>query len=199
MAAGAGLTGFMGQRSLSRSLDKNLSDPLRSLLRRFGRAGIDLPGKALLRAATGLGLFGYRHAALDWFDEQAEDPALMKARGLRPGQPLPPKLGLFDADGRPRSPLPRTALVALGEWLRRPDDILAWFFPKDLSAVDRADLLEQLAILDRQPWSPQAAVAALLQDWPEDEPERDTTLAAAEAPLIALLQELLPPETDADG
>ncbi len=44
-----------------------------------------------------------------------------------------------------------------------------------------------MAILWQQPWSPKHAVQATLDDWPEDLPERETTLAAIEQPLIDAL------------
>ncbi len=42
-------------------------------------------------------------------------------------------------------------------------------------------------ILWKQPWSPKHAIQATLDDWPEDLPERETTLAAIEQPLIDAL------------
>ena len=45
-----------------------------------------------------------------------------------------------------------------------------------------------------QPWSPMAALDAALDDWPEDQPTRDLTLAAAEADLLAVLKDLFPPD-----
>jgi len=127
-----------------------------------------------------------------WFDEQAEAPALMTARSLRPGQPLPQELGLFDDSGRLRSPLPRSALQALEAWLGDHDAILDWVFPDGLAPDDDQDLREQLAILAGQPWSPRAAVGAALADGSEQLAERDTSLTAAEAPLIAVLEALFP-------
>ena len=153
--------------------------------------------------ALALETFGYRFAALDWFAEQAKDPDLMRRRGLRPGQPLPPGLGLFDATGRIREQLQRESLVRLRAWLGDDDAVLGWFFPEGLSAEDDKDLREQLHILHHyqrpdgghgQPWSPIAALDAVLADWPEDLPTREVTLAAAERDLLAVLDNLFPPD-----
>jgi len=118
---------------------------------------------------------------LDRFDEQVNDPALMTRRGLRPGQPLPPGLGLFDDEGRLCSPLQRDALEELERWLGDHDAILDWFFPADqgqgLDPAMEKNLRAQLETLAGQPWSPQEALRAVLADWPTDQPERDTTLA----------------------
>ncbi|MCI5144990.1 MAG: hypothetical protein D3923_05540 [Candidatus Electrothrix sp. AR3] len=131
--------------------------------------------------------FGYSYAIYDWFQEQAESPELMQRRGLRPGQPLPPKLKLFDNKGLLRSPLSRQALVNLQEWLQDDQQILDWVFPEGLSKEWQENLLEQMAILWKQPWSPRHAVQATLDYWPEDLLERETTLAAIEQPLIDAL------------
>jgi hypothetical protein len=147
--------------------------------------------------------YALRIAALDWFNEQAEDPDLMRRRGLRPGQPLPPEFGLFDDTGRPNPQMPRAGVVRLREWVDDDDAVLGWFFPEGLSAEDDKDLREQLHILHHyerpdgergQPWSPKAALDAVLADWPEDEPFREVTLEAAERDMIAALDALLPPE-----
>lgn len=62
-----------------------------------------------------------------------------------------------------------------------------WFFPEGLSDEWHKRLLEEMDILWKQPWSPKHAVQATLADWPEDLPERETTLAAIEQPLIDAL------------
>nr|VFK62620.1 MAG: hypothetical protein BECKTC1821F_GA0114240_10775 [Candidatus Kentron sp. TC] len=135
--------------------------------------------------------FGYRFAALDWFAEEADDPELMTRRGLRPGEPLPREFGLFEEDGRPRERWPREGLVELRAWLDRTKAVLDWTFPEGLPTEEREGLLDQLETLRERPWSPQAALDALLTDWPETEPHRETTLAAAEAPLLAVCREIL--------
>ncbi|WP_295448314.1 hypothetical protein [uncultured Thiodictyon sp.] len=90
-------------------------------------------------------------------------------------------------------------MVRLREWLTDDDAVLGWFFPEGLSAADNEDLREQLHILHHyerpdgghgQPWSPIAALDAVLADWPQDQPTREVTLAAAERDLIAVLDEL---------
>lgn len=153
--------------------------------------------KNLDSESMALKLLGYRYAAHDWFAEQAESPALMKSRGLRPGQPLPPKLEIFDDSGRLRSPLHRQSIVQLQNWLQDDQQILAWFFPDGLSEEWKDNLEEQLTILWKQPWSPRHAIAATLANWPEDLLERETTLASIEQPLIdALLADVVDDETE---
>ncbi len=156
-----------------------------------------------VRFLATLGTFGHHVAALNWFDEQAQDPDLMRRRGLRPAEPLPLELGIFDDTGRIREQLSRKSLVQLREWLEDDDRVLGWFFPEGLSPEDDKDLREQLHILHHyerpdgghgQPWSPIAALDAVLADWPEDLPTREVTLAAAERDLIEILDELFPEE-----
>jgi len=157
------------------------------------------------RAETALETAKYRWAALDWFAEQSEDPDLMRRRGLRPGEPLPRQFALFEPDGRLRDTLPRSGLLQLRDWLANDDAILAWTFPAGLSAADEAHLRSELHTLHHyerpdgghgQPWSPLAAIEAALSDWPEDEPTRDVSLAAAERDLLAVLDELFPERPD---
>jgi len=153
-----------------------------------------LPNASFNRFVLELERFGYRFAALDWFAEQAEDPGLMERRGLRPGEPLPKEFGLFDEAGRPKERWPRDGLLKLRAWLDRDDAVLDWVFPPASDALppeEREALLTQLATLRRHSWSPQAALDALLADWPEAEPWRDTSLTAAEAPLLAVIREIL--------
>jgi hypothetical protein len=128
--------------------------------------------------------FGYRLAGLDWFDEQAEDADLMRRRGLRPGEPLPRSMGLFDSDGRPQSVQKRASWLLLREWLANDQEILAFVFPEGLAADERDLLLDDLAQLRSQPWSPQSALDAMLEDWPEDEPEREITLERADKAVV---------------
>nr|VFK66333.1 MAG: hypothetical protein BECKUNK1418G_GA0071005_10884 [Candidatus Kentron sp. UNK]VFK71969.1 MAG: hypothetical protein BECKUNK1418H_GA0071006_10894 [Candidatus Kentron sp. UNK] len=183
--------------SRSRQLAENarLSLEVRAALQAMERGRLEkLPEESLDRFALELERFGYRFTAFDWFAEQAEDPELMTRRGLRPGEPLPRKFGLFDEDGRPKARWPREGLVKLRDWLDRDEEVLDWTFPPGssmaLAPAEREGLLTQLARLRRRPWSPQAALDALLADWPETEPWRETTLAAAEAPLLAACREI---------
>ena len=150
-----------------------------------------LPDASLDRFALALERFGYRHAALDWFAEEAEDPELMGRRGLRPGEPLPREFGLFHGDGHPVEKWPREALMKLRAWMDRDQAVLDWVFPAGLPGEERQGLLAQIATLRRRSWSPQAALDALLADWPTDVPSRETSLAAAEEPLLAVCREIL--------
>jgi hypothetical protein len=172
---------------------------IRTVIERFGR----LPEPMQVRFLAALKTFGYCAAALDWFDEQAQDPDLMRRRGLRPAEPLPRDLGIFDDTGRIGEQLSRESLVQLRTWLNNDDRVLGWFFPEGLSPEDDKDLREQLHILHHyerpdggrgQPWSPIAALDAVLADWPEDLPTREVSLAAAERDLIEILDELFPEE-----
>jgi len=81
--------------------------------------------------------FIYRDAAHDWFNEQADNPNLMCRRGLRPGEPLPKELGLFDNDGRPLPVQKRENWVRLRQWLDDDDAVLEFFFPEGLPASER--------------------------------------------------------------
>ncbi|GBC60265.1 hypothetical protein DENIS_1216 [Desulfonema ishimotonii] len=135
--------------------------------------------------------FGYQYAAHDWFDEQAENPDLMCRRGLRPGEPLPKEFGLFDNDGRPLPVQNRKNWVRLRQWLDDDDAVLEFFFPDGLPDENRENLLAQTDLLRKQPWSPQAALDAVLADWPEDEPERPYTMEHAEAQLEKACDEFL--------
>nr|VFJ89887.1 MAG: hypothetical protein BECKLFY1418B_GA0070995_101726 [Candidatus Kentron sp. LFY] len=150
-----------------------------------------LPDKSLDRFVLELERFGYRFAALDWFAEEAEDPELMHRRGLRPGEPIPKGFGLFDEDGHPLEKWPREGLVKLRRWLDDDEAVLDWTFPEGLPAEERDNLLAELARLRRRPWSPQAALDAALADWPETEPRREVSLAAAERPLLAVIEAIL--------
>jgi hypothetical protein len=135
--------------------------------------------------------FLYRYAAHDWFAEQAETPDLMRRRGLTPGEPLPKELNLFDADGRPLPVQNRQNWVRLRQWLDDDEAVLDFVFPDGLPQADRDDLVQQMALLRKQPWSPQAALDAVLTDWPEDQPERPYTLEHAEAELEKACDEFL--------
>ncbi|CAK0778217.1 hypothetical protein CCP3SC1_940006 [Gammaproteobacteria bacterium] len=189
LAAGQGFDQFSWSWSWSRSLSLSLS--LRDLLTKMEKYVEKLPEAAYEQFSLALERFGYRYAALDWFAEQADHPELMLARGLRPGQPIPPEFDLFDAQGHPRPQWPRTALVRARAWLEVDENLLNWTFPEGLPEGERQDLLGQLALLRSQPWSPQAALDALLSDWPENEPEWGTTLADAEVPLLRVCEQIL--------
>ncbi len=132
---------------------------------------------------------GLRFAAFDTFDQQAEDPDLSHRRGLRPGEPLPAELGLFDDAGRPHRIQKRSAFVALRRWLDDDDAILGFVFPEDLGDDLRARFVEQLAVLRSQPWAPGRFVDAVLADWPEDQSEMDVSFAAGERRLLAALED----------
>ncbi len=135
--------------------------------------------------------FGYRCAAYDWFSEQAEQPELMIRRGLRPAEPLPPALGLFDRRGMPLERQQRDCWLKLRGWLRNDDEILAFFFPEGLDAEEEGVLRSDLKILKKQPWSPQAFVDAALDDWPKDQMQRDFSFDVAQDEMLAACQVFL--------
>jgi hypothetical protein len=193
----------MRSSEVSRWCERHALSGVANILGELAIRSLQLPESERTRVEACLTCFGHRAAALDWFNEQAEDPDLMRRRGLRPGQPLPPEFGLFDDTGRLNPQMPRAGVVRLREWVDDDDAVLGWFFPEGLSAEDDKDLREQLHILHHyerpdgghgQPWSPKAALDAVLADWPEDEPFREVTLEAAERDMIAALDALLPPE-----
>ena len=68
--------------------------------------------------------------------------------------------------------------------LDQDEAILAFVFPDGLEAELERLLRADLALLKQQPWSPQAALDAILKDWPSSEPERPYTIEAAEARLL---------------
>ncbi|HYN78897.1 MAG TPA: hypothetical protein VES73_14035, partial [Lamprocystis sp. (in: g-proteobacteria)] len=190
---------------LARFASLELSPKLRPALSRTKRDIERIEDEEKTQIAAALGTFGYRWAARDWFAEQSEDPDLMRRRGLRPGEPLPRAFALFEPDGRLRDTLPRSGLLQLRDWLANDDAILAWTFPAGLCAVDEAHLRSELHTLHHyerpdgghgQPWSPLAAIEAALADWPEAEPTRDVSLAAAERDLLTVLDELFPVDPD---
>jgi hypothetical protein len=135
--------------------------------------------------------FCYGFAAHDWFNEQAEDPDLMKRRGLRPGEPLPKEFNCFDESGRPLPIQRRENWMKLREWADDFDAILEFVFPEGLEADQRQLLLDDLEMLQRQSWAPQKALDAILASWPEEQPERDISMAYAEQKLIEACEAFL--------
>jgi hypothetical protein len=173
----------------SRSLSLPLTDITRKSLKRFLREA-DRIGEFPATPLFALARFGFRFAALDWFREQIEEPAKRELRGLRAGEPLPHELGLLDGAGRPLPIHPRAAWEKMARWLDDDEAILAFTFPEGLPA--EVDILRaDLAQLRKQPWSPQAGVRALLEDWPKEERERPYTLEAADRELRAACEEAL--------
>ena len=138
-----------------------------------------------------LAVYGIRAAAFEWFAEQSRDPELMRRRGLLPGEPLPSALELLDKAGVPFTIQLRRNWLALREWLRDGDAILEFAFPGGLPKAERELLVADLAILQRQPWSPDLAVEALLADWPEEQPARNIRLDAADRAICQACQEAL--------
>ncbi|HBL30598.1 MAG TPA: hypothetical protein DD490_27500 [Acidobacteria bacterium] len=134
---------------------------------------------------------GERHAAFDWFREQAGSPELARLRGVRPEEPLPRAFGLFDATGLPLLRQRRAGWLRLRDWLDDDEAILGFVFPEGLPRATRKLLLADLKVLRGQPWSPRSAVEAVLADWPADQPERDISLEAGERALVSALQAAL--------
>ncbi|MDL2270003.1 hypothetical protein LJC71_06285 [Desulfosarcina sp. OttesenSCG-928-A07] len=121
----------------------------------------------IVRAVATLGFQAY---ALDWFDEQAKNPKLMEQRGMKPGEPLPAYLGLFDTRGFPLPEQKRENWIALQNWLNDPEAILSFCFEgKELSALDREILLDDLEYLKTCSWSPHEAVRIAVENWPKND------------------------------
>ena len=177
-------------RSLSLSLSRSLSQQIREALEQMANyLEKHAPEKAILEPfALSLEKFGYHYAAHDWFKEQAENPDLMRRRGLRPGEPLPVELGLFDEQGLLLATQRRENWLKFQAWLENDEAILSFTFPDGLNADEKQSLLDDLALLRQQAWSPQAAVKAILDDWPDTEPTRECSLAASEPMLLAACQ-----------
>jgi hypothetical protein len=135
--------------------------------------------------------FSCRYAAYDWFTKQAEQPDLMIRRGLKPAEPLPRTLGLFDERGMPLEQQQRQCWLKLQTWLQRDDEMLEFFFPEGLNVEEEAMLRADLEMLKKQPWSPQALVASVLNDWPENQPQRDFSFATAQDEILAACQAFL--------
>jgi hypothetical protein len=175
-------------RSLSRSRSRSLREALEKIANYLDKHE---PENAILEPfSLKLEFFGYRYAGFDWFKEQIEEPDLMRRRGLQPNQPLPAALGLFDEQGLPLATQQRRHWLKLQDWLEKDDDILDFTF-QDKSPTNRKSLKEQLTQLRQQPWSPQAGVAAILADWPEEQETRICTIEAAEAELFVACQAFL--------
>lgn len=138
-----------------------------------------------------LDLFSHRYAAHDWFTEQAENPDLVRRRGLIPGEPLPRSLGLFDERGIPLARQDRQSWLALQAWLNDDDAVLAFFFPEGLTAGDDRLLRSDLAILKQQPWSPHAFLSAALAEWPEQQRYRDFGLETAQQEMLMACEQFL--------
>ncbi len=136
-------------------------------------------------------LFDQRLAAWDWFTEQRDDPDLMRRRGLQPGEPLPRELALFDDTGLPLPQQERSHWLRLRRWLDDDDAVLNFVFPDGIDSEDEKVLRGDLERLKTRSWSPQAAVNAILADWPEDQETMNITLTAGEKPLIEACDRLL--------
>jgi len=114
----------------------------------------------------------------------------MQSRGLRPGEPLPKELGLFDDAGMPFVQQQQANWVQLRLWLDNDDAVLEFFFPQGLEPKDEAVLRKDLGILKQQPWSPQAFVQATLDHWPEGE-DLDFSHATAEQRMVQACEAFL--------
>ena len=134
---------------------------------------------------------GYRYSASDWFQEQADNPDLMIKRGLKPGEPLPETFQLFDAKGMPVENQHPRGWLQLREWLADDEAVLGFVFPKGLSTADETLLRNDLQILKTQPWSPQAAVDAILEDWPEEQEFYDVSLESSKQNMLRICEEII--------
>jgi hypothetical protein len=103
---------------------------------------------------------------------------------------LPQALGLFDSLGLPLDRQDKANWERLRLWLDDDQAVLAFFFPEGLAAAEAAVLRGDLAILKRQPWSPQAFVQAILAQWPEGQ-DLDSSQAEAERRMIEACAALL--------
>jgi len=176
-------------RSRSRSLSQSalISKPLQQALAAIANyLENNYPTDVFLIA---LERFNYYHAAADWFQEQADNPDLMRRCGLRPGEPLPRELELFDERGLPLTTQHRDKLPKLLDWLN--DDEAVLDFAQITDQQQRATLRPHLQQLRTQPWSPQAAVQAILTGWPEDRPIIEDYPQFAEAQMLAACEALL--------
>lgn len=170
------------------SINDNLRHILEECLKRLSSMDAEQVSEDFIPA---LESFGYRYATNDWFSEQAEQPELMRRRGLHPAEPLPRALGLFDPRGMPLERQRRDCWLKLQAWLQSDDEVLAFFFPEGLSADEEAVLRSDLEILKTQPWSPHAFVADALDNWPEHQAQRDFSFAAAQEEMVAACRAFL--------
>jgi len=69
--------------------------------------------------------------------------------------------------------------------------VLEFVFPDGLPEDERRLLKKDLEILHHQSWSPEAAVSAVLVDWPESEPVLDYRLETAEDRLLEACEQFL--------
>ncbi|ATG91151.1 NACHT domain-containing protein [Methylomonas koyamae] len=151
----------------------------------------DVPKDIEITYISAFELFSHRYATHDWFTEQAENPDLVRRRGLIPGEPLPRSLGLFDERGIPLERQDRHSWLALQAWLNDDDAVLAFFFPEGLTAGDDRLLRSDLAILKQQPWSPHAFLSAALAEWPEQQRYRDFGLETAQQEMLMACEQFL--------
>jgi predicted nucleic acid-binding Zn ribbon protein len=135
--------------------------------------------------------FFFNWSAVDWFTEQADHPELMQQRGLRPAEPLPKTFTLFDSRGVLNEQQQRKHWLELRAWADDFDAIVDFTFPAGLADGEYNSLHEQFKTLQTQGWSPQAALDAVLADWPEDKPERACSPAASEARLLTACEAFL--------
>lgn len=116
----------------------------------------------------------------------------MRSRGLQPATPLPIELGLFDKQGLPLATQQRDNWLKLQNWLADDEAIFHFAFSAQELTLEEHDFLRsELALLRQQPWSPQAGVQAILEDWPATENVYECTLEVAEQELLAACQQFL--------
>lgn len=151
----------------------------------------NLPEMAIEKFSRAFEYFGYKYASHNWFLEMSEDPDLVRRRGLRPGEPLPKSLGLFDENGMPLERQNRESWLKLRHWLDDDDAVLEFFFPEGLAPQDETVLRGDLAILKQQPWSPQAFVQATLDAWPSDGSDLDFSYARMEQDMLEACEKFL--------
>ncbi|MEN8218303.1 MAG: hypothetical protein ABFS56_18430, partial [Pseudomonadota bacterium] len=174
---------------MSRDMELSLREALKKIANYLDK---HKPEKAILEPfAFSLEKFGYHYAAHDWFKEQAEKPDLMRSRGLRPGEPLPVDLGLFDEQGLLLATQRRENWLKFQAWLENDQAILNFTFPDGLQPDEKQELQKDLAQLWQQPWSPRAAIKAIIDDWPDTEPTRECNLAASEKMLLEACERFL--------
>lgn len=138
-------------------------------------------------------------AALEWFESQVVSPELTRLRGGKPRVPLPADLGLFTKKGLIRRQQSKAGWQALQAWLDSDEKILKFVFPEGLSGKERKLLIDDLAALRRQPWSPMVGVAEVLEKWPSDASTFEISPAAIERCLASALDQLEETMTTKDG